>query len=153
MEFYAVYQGILLAEEMLMFEQISKVLRHLPDLIFDPKDRDWEDCKNQISCHLICRALAKHFDLICCDGYFTPGYQHSWLKTRSESCIIDAYPVAGGSPFIVAAKWPSPWGKLYRKSNEFQEKFQTPEFAAHLEQTICAVKETVQNLNLEPPSL
>ncbi|MEK7116718.1 MAG: hypothetical protein AAB837_00960 [Patescibacteria group bacterium] len=152
MQFYAAYQGNISPEDMQMFAEISEILRCLPDLTFDLDDPEWRNCKNQISCHLISRALARHFDVSVCDGYFTPGCQHSWLKTKGGSSIIDAYPVAGAAPFIVSAKWPSPWAKLYQESTRFQEKFQTPEFASRLEQTVRSVAEIIQQPDSKPPS-
>lgn len=151
MEFYAACCGDICQEDMRMFAKISDVIRHLPDIVFDPTDRDWRNCKNQISCHLICRALARHFDVSVHDGYFTPGYQHSWLETKDGKCIIDAYPVAGVTPFMVLASWPSPWIKLYQRSDKFQEKFHTPGFIARLEKTADVVAETIRQLDSEPP--
>ena len=150
MQFYAAYQDNICTEDIRIFAMISKVVRRLPDLVFDSNDQEWKGYANQVSCHLICRALARYFDVSVHDGYFTPGYQHSWLKTKNGTCVIDVYPVAGVNSFAVTANWPSPWAKLYQESDKFKEKFQTPEFIANLEKTANAVAETILQLDSEP---
>ncbi len=148
MQFYAVAEGHINLVDIEIFDKISKVLRYLPDLIFDPKEQDWGLCKNQVTCHLICRALARHFEVSVHDGYFTPGCQHSWLTTKGGS-IIDVYPIAGAVPFIVASNGFSPWTRLYEESTRFEKTLQTPEFISRLEQTIHAVAEVIRQLNSE----
>ena len=112
MEFYAAAKGTIKPSDMALFWNIVRIVEHLPDIVFDPKERDWGLCKNQVTCHLVCRALAAHFPAEYVDGYFTRGYQHSWLLPNSRSSIIDVYPVAGASPFIVSVPRPSPWTKF-----------------------------------------
>ncbi len=148
MEFYAASKGYIKSADMETFAKIQSVLGAMPDLIFDPEERKWDSCKNQVTCHLICRALAKHFKASVCDGYFTHGYQHSWLIAESGSSIIDAYPVAGAASFIVTRDSASPWVKLYVESDELQHKFVTDKFCERLGQTTKVVAETARQLGL-----
>jgi hypothetical protein len=145
-EYYTVSRGFIAPADLEVFNQIAEVLRKMPDLMFDPQETGWDSCKNQFTCHLVCRALANCFDVSVCDGYFTRGYQHSWLTTKSGLSIIDAYPVAGGIPFIVAANFPSPWSRLYIKSDKFKVMFETLEFRGRLEIMKQVVSEIARNL-------
>jgi hypothetical protein len=73
---------------------------------------DFED--EVITCHALCTAFAKRYDLTCVDGYFGTGNEHSWLiKEEHPKVIIDMYPIGGASPFIVYKHWILPWDKLY----------------------------------------
>lgn len=146
MEFYAASKGNIKPADMEMFGKIQVVLDVMPNMVFDPKERGWDVCKNQVSCHLICRALSKYFDATVKDGYFFKGYQHSWLIPKSGSSIIDAYPVAGAAPFIVARDPASPWVRFYNESNELQEKFAQDSFIDKLEKTTQVIGETIQKL-------
>lgn len=146
MDFYAVASGGIPAADLALFERISAVVHALPNLTFDPADRRIGACKNQLCCHLICRALASEFPVAVHDGYFTRGYQHSWLVPRGSQSIIDAYPIAGAAPFIVSGEYCSPWSTLYKPSTVFSGKFEVPEFRQRLEEAKRAVHETVQKL-------
>lgn len=146
MQFYAASKGNINPTDIELFGKIQVILVELPDIVFDPSERHWDECRNQISCHLICKALARHFKAAVGDGYFVRGYQHSWLLPASGSSIIDVYPVAGASPFIVANDPASPWHKLYIKSGEFDRKFSTDEFRGRLEHTTKVVGETIRKL-------
>ena len=148
MKFYAASTGNIQSADMEMFAKIQSVLGAMPDMVFDPKERGWDACTNQVSCHLVCRALAKHFDASVHDGYFVTGYQHSWLVPESGSSIIDAYPVAGAVPFIVSRDLASPWGRLYKDSDGLNYMFVTDTFQERLKQTMQAVSETVRQLGL-----
>jgi hypothetical protein len=70
----------------------------------------------EISCHNLCRALAKIHNVKVIDGYFTPGFCHSWLQTDSGA-IIDPYPplLVGGPVMIPQRKkpYPTPWKNIY----------------------------------------
>lgn len=146
MEFYAASKGNISPADMELFYRIQVILIEMPDIVFDPTERDWDHCKNQISCHLICRALAQHFDAEVGDGFFVRGYQHSWLIPASKSSIIDVYPVAGASSFIVANDPASPWTKLYITSDKLDHKFMTRQFRDRLEQTTKVVGEIIKKL-------
>ena len=148
MEFYVASRGGIDPADIEMFERIALVVRELPDVIFDPRERGWDGCKNQFSCHLICRALAAHFDVSVRDGYFLKGYEHSWLvPTSGSGSIIDAYPVAGAVPFIVSTQGFSPWPELYVQSYKLRHRFCEPEFLARLDKTTQMVGETLRHLN------
>jgi hypothetical protein len=70
----------------------------------------------EISCHNLCRALAKIHNLEVVDGYFTAGFCHSWLTTDSGA-IIDPYPplIVCGPIMIPKRKkpYPTPWKNIY----------------------------------------
>lgn len=153
MEFYAVATGKISEQDFEMFSQISAVMKEMPNLEFNPAERErYDGCENQMSCHLICRALAEHFEVSVRDGYFfAVGYEHSWLVTKSGLSIIDAYPVAGAMPFIVAARFPSPWNRVYQESANFKDSFTTPQFIERLKRTSQVVSDTFRQLNFMPP--
>lgn len=148
MEFYAASKDKINPIDMEMFGKIQAVLNAMPDIVFEAEDRGWRACKNQVSCHLICRALVKYFEATVCDGYFVQGYQHSWLVPKSGSSIIDAYPVAGAVPFIVAKDLASPWVRLYKRSDKLAAKFVTDQFCKQLEQTTQTMEDTIRRLGL-----
>lgn len=148
MQFYAASKGNIHPADMELFGKIQVILIEMPDIVFDPNERHWDNCRNQISCHLICKALARHFEATVGDGFFVRGYQHSWLLPTSGSSIIDVYPVAGAAPFIVANDSASPWSGLYIKSSDLDKKFSTDEFCNRLEQTTRVVGETIKKLGL-----
>lgn len=97
-------------EEILLFETISSVVKNMKDV-----DLGLDEQGNAIllSCHILARAISAVFGLECVDGYFSVGYQHSWLKTKTGH-VIDVYPVGiiGGPIFCVVAGL-SPHRKLY----------------------------------------
>lgn len=67
-----------------------------------------------ITCHAVCTAFAEHYNLTCIDGYFDIGGQHSWLiDPEYPNVILDIYPVAGASSFIIYKHWATIWAKLY----------------------------------------
>lgn len=146
MQFYAASEGNIHPADMELFGKIEVILTEMPDMVFDPNERHWDHCRNQISCHLICKALARHVEATVGDGYFIRSYQHSWLLPASGSSIIDVYPVAGASPFIVANDPASPWPKLYSRSDDLDKKFGTDEFRDRLKQTTKVVGETIKKL-------
>lgn len=146
MEFYVASKGYIPGTDLEIFGKIRSVLDTLPDILFDPAEQGWGACKNQFTCHLICRALTQYFRVAVHDGYFLHSYQHSWLVPYSNSSIIDAYPVAGAVPFIVANDPAAPWSRLYKKSSQLQQKFETDEFLDRLGHTTRAVGTTIQQL-------
>ena len=151
MEFYAAAKGNIKPADMTLFGNVARIVEHLPDIVFDPKEREWELCKNQVTCHLICRALAAYFPAECVDGYFTKGYQHSWLVPHSRSSIIDVYPVAGASPFIVSMDWRSPWKKFYLPADTYlSNRLEGIDFVKRLEVTAYTVAETMRTLGIRP---
>lgn len=152
MEFYAAAEGNVPSGDIEMFNRMVQVIKQMPDLIFDPTQRSWSKSKNQITCHLLCRALAAHYDVTVHDGHFYNHFQHSWLVPKSGACIIDVYPVAGVVPFIVAADPRSPWVMLYKDSDEMQERFIKLEFLESVELTTQAVANTLRKLNFKTPS-
>ena len=70
----------------------------------------------EISCHNLCRALAKIHGLEVVDGYFTRGFCHSWLMTAYGS-IIDPYPpLLIEGPIMIPKRelpHPTPWKNIY----------------------------------------
>lgn len=139
MDFYAAQKGYISKKDLETFNKILEVIRRLPNFTFHipaPKERHMP-IDNEVSCHLLCRALAPWVELKVHDGYFGGHYQHSWLTTKEGTSLIDAYPVAGGSPFIVAineSPWPSPWPKLYKEDIRVRTSIETnPSFDSQLE--------------------
>jgi hypothetical protein len=109
---------------------------------------------SQVNCHLLCRCLASEIPrIIYRDGYFTPGYEHSWLETNDA--IIDAYPVAGATPFIVANDPASPWAKLYKvgADSHLQKKLSGGEFYRRLDMTNNVVVRTLRAIDDRGPQL
>jgi hypothetical protein len=143
MRFYAEERGLIPEEDLEMFGRILRLIQELPDIVFDPSAPEFEGCGNQLSCHLLCRALVDHFEVTAHDGYFLAGYHHSWLLTRDGQSLIDVYPVAGVMPFIVHAMWPSPWLRVYTESDNLNEMFVSPEFLERLEVTRQSISETL----------
>jgi hypothetical protein len=146
MDFYAAQESIINPADLETFSKVKAILAALPNLVFDPNERDWDSFKNQISCHLICRALAKHVGGSVYDGYFVTSYQHSWLVPVGGTSIIDAYPVAGAAPFIVANDRASPWSRLYIVSDKLDKNFAEKEFKRRLRITTKAVGVTCKKL-------
>jgi hypothetical protein len=61
-----------------------------------------DEKREVVTCHSLCRAFKKIFNIPVETGYFMLGYEHSWLVTQFGN-IIDVYPwgVVGG-PILVA---------------------------------------------------
>jgi hypothetical protein len=150
MEFYAPSKGKILPVDMETFTRVVAVIREMPNIVFDSNEHGWGACKNQVSCHLICHALAAYFEVSVYDGYFATSHQHSWLIPLSRSSIIDVYPIAGAVPFIVAADRASPWVRLYRESSDLQPNFVMSEFLDRLEKTKQVMSETIKRLGFKP---
>jgi hypothetical protein len=131
---YAVTKGFVRQEDVGTFQEIASVIDMLPDFKF------------QVSCHMICLALARCFLTRVQHGYFLVGgtrYQHSWLRMELSDAIIDAYPVAGCSPFIVSGDLNSPWPQLYRESGDFESIFKTLEFLRGLQVVEEAIEKVI----------
>jgi hypothetical protein len=131
---YAVTKGFVRQEDVGTFQEITSVIGMLPDFKF------------QVSCHMICLALARCFLTRVQHGYFLVGgirYQHSWLRMELSDAIIDAYPVAGCSPFIVSGDPNSPWPQLYRESDDFRTIFESLEFMIGLKNVEEAIEKVI----------
>src|ERR1035437_2343419 len=103
-------------EELELFLKIRELVTKLPDL-----DLGLDDFRNEIdlSCHMLARAVADIFSLKFVDGYFTIGFQHSWVLTPKEGHVIDVYPVAMlGGPILMEASGFSPARTCYLKMNK-----------------------------------
>lgn len=146
MEFYAASKGNINPADLELFAKIRSVLEAMPNVVFDPTESRWGTCRNQVTCHLLCRALAKCLSAKAHDDHFVTRYQHTWIVPKSRSSIIDAYPVAGAAPFIVSYDHASPWRHLYERSNTFSAMFTTTEFREQLRQTTQAVRATMRQL-------
>lgn len=84
--------------ELELFEEISKVVKILPDMDLGV---DEKDKKIVMSCHILAWAVAEVFDgLKVIDGFYPPCMEHSWLFTPTFF-IIDVYPVAALGPILV----------------------------------------------------
>jgi hypothetical protein len=97
----------ILPEDYDLFLTMRQIFEALPDLSGEPV----------VSCHMVTRAFAAHFPVEVVDGHFGRGSHHSWLVLRDLRpdglVIVDIYPVAGASPFLVYAYWITSWAKLY----------------------------------------
>jgi hypothetical protein len=153
MDFYPFAMGYIPTADMDTFRLIRTVLERMPNIVFGESGPGLKGCKNQASCHLVCRALAHNFNVTAHDGYFASGYQHSWLRTPSGMSIIDAYPVAGAVPFIVSADRYSPWPGLYKGIDNFLgPKLKTRQFKKQLSVTKKAMQEAIVSLGIKPLS-
>ena len=63
MQSYATLKGYIPDYHMATFKAMSQVIEVLPNMVFDPEERGWGKCKNQITCHMLCRGLAAHFPM------------------------------------------------------------------------------------------
>ena len=109
-----------------IFLGIRQVVEKLPDLTLDDGNEG-----DEISCHMLVRALKPFFPVNVCDGFFYGYYQHSWLETKGGH-VIDIYPVGIlGGPILVEAsicRLTAPSQKLYRKNSRiYRGKFSKPE--------------------------
>jgi len=78
---------------------------------------DMPDFEGEVlTCHSVCRALAERFPVEYVDGRFGEMHDHSWLTEASApGVIMDMYPVAGASSFIVFTQnFLLPWRDLYK---------------------------------------
>ena len=87
------------SKDLELFRRIERLVHQLPDLDLG-KDERGEPII--LSCHMICRALARMFpDVRVQDGRFAHVAQHSWLITK-RGWVIDPYPVGIlGGPLLV----------------------------------------------------
>ena len=123
--------------DLVAFKKIRLVLTRMPDVIL-PKGQE-------VSCHMIARALARHFPLTYVDGHFgMRGWRHSWLVTL-EGNIIDPYPWATvGSPLLIdMSNERMPWHHWYIP--EPLEFAGNPLFLQDVERVSQAVKLTIEN--------
>lgn len=107
------YYGLIKASD-----NMSQVLTDIRSWL-DGIDDNPFDAEKLWSCHVICRVVAKRWQLEQLgwglrDGLFARHYNHTWLYR--EGLILDVYPVASfGGPLIVdvnSSMW-SPWKYLY----------------------------------------
>ncbi len=100
---YAISSGSIPPELVECFRIMRNVIENLPD--FEGEE---------LTCHAVCTALAKRYNLTCIDGHFGVGNEHSWLIDPAHpKVVMDMYPVAGASSFIVFNHWLVPWHALY----------------------------------------
>ncbi len=147
MDFYVVLEGDIGRDVLRVFREMRQVVEALPHYML-PNGV-------VISCHLLCRALVEQYSggkglpkFSVVDGYFTKGYEHSWLTTADRRAILDMYPVAGAAPFVVATDIMSPWRGMYVPSNDFQKKLRGPQFKEDVAILAAQVKETVECLKI-----
>lgn len=104
---YSIAQGYIPQEVFDQFKMMRDFVENLPDIEGEV-----------ITCHAICRVLAgKYPDFLEAEGTFGDIYTHSWLVCRMyPKIILDMYPVAGASSFIVwTGAFLLPWFRLYKK--------------------------------------
>ena len=107
-------------EDIDIFWQIKRLVDRLPDVDLG-KDESGESVV--LSCHILCRAIARLFELKVEDGLFADIFNHSWLVTNCGN-VIDPYPVGIlGGPIIVEGCDPfdtfSPARRLYRPKSTY----------------------------------
>jgi hypothetical protein len=100
-------------EDLAVWLRIKNTMEGLPEIDLGENEHG----KILVSCHMICRAFAQFFPVICFDGIFgQAGWEHSWLETDSGR-IIDVYPIAmAGGPVILLGPnsgFFTPWRSLY----------------------------------------
>ncbi len=102
-------------EEFELFIKIKELVAKLPDVNLG---LDRFEHEIDLSCHMLARVVAEIFSLEFVDGYFTIGFQHSWVLTPKRQ-IIDVYPVAIlGGPILMDASSFSPARNCYLKMNK-----------------------------------
>jgi len=120
-------------EEFELFLKIRELVTKLPDLDLG---LDHSGHKIDLSCHMLVRAVATIFSLEFVVGYFTVGYQHSWVLTPNGN-VIDVYPVATlGGPILMEANGFSPARNCYLKMNgkrDYKVPSEEPWFKASVE--------------------
>lgn len=120
---YAVQSGDIPPSLLRRFREMRSKLEELPD--FE---------EELLTCHSVSFAFAKHYGhgLQCVDGAFGGLHDHSWIvDVGSPGVILDMYPVAGASSFIVVTSYSLlPWFKLYVPGNpKFDKKIRKRQVA------------------------
>lgn len=129
-------------EDRKLFLQIRTEVEALPDLKYE---RDEDGNQIVLSCHILCRALARiHSEVTVVDGYFRVGLLHSWLITKKNS-IIDPYvPGAIGVLILPAPRreFHDVWYSMYSRTNllEMQGVFSSWSFDRAVTQTEEALR-------------
>ncbi len=131
-------------QELDIFKSIKRVLDSV-DKFNLPED-------HLISCHEICHAVAKIYNLRVETGYYMPGFEHSWLMTTSFGeqspfdNIIEVYPVGtiGGPIFIEnnLALFMKKSG-MYKPANLPNVNIESKDFksiVAIIEKTLCRAR-------------
>jgi|GEM_PF-1371382 len=131
---YAVKNGDISIEELELFKDMRARVEGLSDTLLEG---------TELSCHHICHALSRLFDVEVADGRFDGMSKHSWLVLKRRTfmqdgenslVIADMYPVAGVSAFLFYTAWCTPWKKLYTEDPEFlKEVTQHPNFSRERE--------------------
>jgi hypothetical protein len=126
-----------------LFNKIRRIFKGLPEIELEADDGEGE---KPVSCHMIVRALAEIFSLDYKDGYFGPGFEHSWLVPE-RGVIIDVYPVAlvGGS-ILVVTRYATPWSYLYQE--EKIERIDNLKFLEDTDKVKEVIEETMKKLEI-----
>lgn len=96
---YAIAVGDIKPRHIALLEQVKSVVESLAD---------------GLTCHEVCAEVVWQLSgLVWMEGKFA-GFDHSWLEVSNERVIIDAYPWASHTPFLVVNQTGSPWAVLYR---------------------------------------
>jgi hypothetical protein len=101
-------------ENQRLFARVESMVSLLPDLDLG---RDGRGSKVKLSCHMLCRALGKVLNLKVVDGFWSGTWQHSWLMTPDDACVIDPYPpgTLGGPILVDAARGHFPGRVVYKE--------------------------------------
>jgi hypothetical protein len=109
---FAVKSKDITQEDYAQFRIMRELVERLPDKIIEP----------ELSCHHVCHALGRAFNVQVADGYFGYTHNHSWLVLRKnrvgEQVIADMYPVASAASFLVFAQRLTPWASLYKPNKD-----------------------------------
>ncbi|MEX1063912.1 MAG: hypothetical protein WD898_01205 [Candidatus Paceibacterota bacterium] len=124
--------------------KIIKVMEYMPDIELPDKE--------EVSCHMIARALAEFFPVQYKDGYFPrKGYQHSWLVTQTGN-VIDAYPWAiVGGPVMLDMRLGSPWNGMFQAHPLLS--LENEEFKRNTQTVTEAMREVINKLGIKPEPL
>lgn len=77
-----------------------------------------ESYPDDYTCHEVCEFLEKYLgDWTWVKGKFN-GFDHSWLRHKTDDVILDAYPwcAASGPVLIYTGCTLNPWKNLYKES-------------------------------------
>lgn len=102
MRYEAVRNGDIPEGDLLLYERAIQLI-------------DWVD-REDMTCHVLARAIAKLLKAKHVDGYFCrPCWRHSWVVLPTGN-ILDVYPIGGCMPVLVTTGMgliPLPWSDMY----------------------------------------
>ncbi len=133
-------------EDLRIFMQIKQVVEAMPEIDLGLEE-DSRGGRIAVSCHMLGRALAFFFPVVCKDGhFFSPGWSHSWLETK-HGHIIDHYPWGTvGGPILIGNHFNIPGRHLYYEA--LVSGLDKEDFLGHVAKIAIVVRETIKLLGI-----